>query len=523
MRPKADNFQIEKSSPVCYLLEDMRKKFRILAALACLMLVHQSLNAGEEETAAETGGPYVIEEIFFQIEGRTQEYILAKKLEIRKGARFESREKLEAYLLDRQEVLRAQRVLEKGSITYTTTENPDGGEDVQVFVIAEDTWNIVAWPNLKYDSNKGLFLGLRFRDSNFFGSMEPLRIDLDYIIGERSNGFKQELQFLIPFQLFEHNWRLRSLERAEYTAQDGWKVNAEAGLAIDFPYNEQVWTLEYVQGFYYKDEDYYGDHYYHSSKLLFGSDFIVLPDMGWIGSLKYRPDVFTRVKYRADRDLCEDRRGVEPGFSHRLFVSRVDWEENFREGADIWVANEYAWNLRESLWKNSLTWSATGHKALSFMGLSGRLSGFYQFFKERSYYDDDEVGKPIRGILDDRLHGDAAIFLNIDIPFKMWVWFLDPYIEGHLGPFFDAVLIKRKGEAFSRDGLYYAAGLEAMCFPKFISRSFYIRAFLGLDLEAFFSDHKLRGKVPNKEMDAPPIKDRPWKRLEAFIGFGHHY
>jgi hypothetical protein len=278
-----------------------------------------------------------------------------------------------------------------------------------------------------------------------------------------------------------------------------------------------------VQGFYYRDADFYDDHYYHSSKLMFGSDFALPVDMGWFGSLKYRPDVFTRLKYRPGRELSSDRRGVEPGLSHKLFFSRVDWKENFREGAHLSLGNEYAWNLHEQRPKNMVEWALIGHKALSFMGASGRVSGFYQFFKERGPEDDNEVGKPIRGILDDRLRGEAAIFLNLDLPVKMWVWFLEPYIEVQAGPFFDLALVKRKHEFFSREGLYYSGGIEVVGFPKFLSRSIYIRASLGLDLEAFFHDHKLSGEVPAKNTDAPPLYGKPWKRLEAFIGFGHHY
>ncbi|MDR3200640.1 MAG: hypothetical protein LBT68_04210 [Spirochaetales bacterium] len=464
---------------------------------------------------------YIIEEVSFQLDGRTQPRILEEKLEIKKGARFESREKLEAYLLDKEAILHSQRILETGSITYTAADNPDGSRGAHVFVVAEDTWNVLALPHLKFDSNKGTFLGIRFRDNNFFGSMEPLKIDIDYIIGDgdNSNGFEQELQFVIPFQLFRHDWRLRALEKAEYTSENsGWKVNSEAGIAVDFPYNEQIWTLEYVQGFYYKDEDFYGDHYYLSSKLLFGSDFTLPVDMGWLGSLKYRPDVFTGVKYRPDRELSEDRRGTEPGLSQKLFTSRVDWKGNFREGADLSVKNEFAWNLEEREWRNGMQWAAIGHKSLSFMGVSGRLSGFYQFFKDRGPEDDDEVGKPIRGILDDRLRGDAAIFLNLDFPVKMWVWFLDPYIEVQAGPFFDAALIKHRGDSFRLDGMYYSAGIEVVGFPLFLSRSIYLRMSLGLDLEAFFDDHKLTGFAPRKDANG-----KEWKRLEAFIGFGHHY
>jgi hypothetical protein len=504
----------------------MQKKFLGWCLRLSLLFVFFPICLEALEEPAEGAG-YIIEEVSFQLDGRTQESILRKKLDIEKGRWFSTQRQLEDYLLDREIILFSQRVLETGSITYTAQEGADGVFIVHVFVVAEDTWNVLGLPHFKYDSNKGIFLGFRFRDNNFFGSMEPLKLDIDYIIGsgDTSNGFEQEIQFVIPFRLFQHDWRLRSLEKAEYTSENsGWKINAETGLAVDFPYDTQTWTLEYVQGYYYKNEDYYGDHYYLSSKLLFGTDFSLPVTAGRLGNLKYRPDVFTRVKYRPDRDLSEERRGVEPGFVHKFFISRIDWKDNFREGADLSATNEIAWNLRETEWRNSVELALVGHKSLVFMGISGRLSGFYQFFRDKGPEDDEEVGKPIRGILDDRMKGDAAIFLNLDFPIKMWIWFLDPYLEVQTGPFFDFALIKRKGQHFQRDGIYYSAGLECMVFPKFLSRSIYLRASLGLDLEAFFDDHKLTGVVPQKKADAPPRPGgEPWKRLEAFIGFGHHY
>jgi hypothetical protein len=350
--------------------------------------------------------------------------------------------------------------------------------------------------------------------------MEELKLNLDYTFGSdnNSNEVGQELAFTIPFQLFQRNWRLRARDELIYKPDSkSWKFDSEVGLAVDFPHNGQDWTLEYVHRYYYDDRDFYGDRYYNESKLLFGTDFALPLALGHLGALKYGPHVFTRVKYRPDRELSEDRRGVEPGIIHKLFVNRIDWKDNLREGADLSLTNELAYNLRDIRWKNSIDWALIGHKAFSRAGLSGRFSGFFQFFREKGPGDYDEVGKPIRGILDDRLRGDAGLFLNLDFPIKMWVWFMAPYMEVLAGPFFDFALIKRKNDSFRLDELYYTVGFEAIAFPKF-SRSIFLRASLGIDLEAFLKDHKLSGFAPRKDAEG-----KQWKRLEAFIGFGHHY
>ena len=51
---------------------------------------------------------------------------------------------------------------------------------VTLDVYTRDTWNLIALPYFKYDSNSGLLLALRGRDYNFFGTMQTLTLNLDY-------------------------------------------------------------------------------------------------------------------------------------------------------------------------------------------------------------------------------------------------------------------------------------------------------------------------------------------------------
>jgi hypothetical protein len=462
---------------------------------------------------------FVIEDVSYDITGLTWERILAKRGDIKKGRTFSNREQLEAYLADRRQVLINQRVLADADITYATRDLPDGSVGVHVFVKTEDTWNIFLLPYFKYDSNKGLLLALRGRDFNFLGSMETLELDLDYTYVDMSEfELGQKLEFILPFRFANYDWRFGLEQGLTYNAEDdNYEFRLITSLSIDLMTNRlglnEDWTLQFSQGYFYNGMDSYGDNSYLESKLSFGADMELPWEFGRLGSLKYYPRVFTQVKYHYDRDLSEERRGVEPGFTHELYVERIDWLGNFRNGAYISLGNTDIYNLRDLRWKNSINWSVIGHKAFPWIGLSGRLSGFFQLDKELGLVDEDNtVGEPIRGILDSRLVGDAGFFLNTDFLLKMWLWKLDKYLEVQGGPFFDAALVKRKGESFDFDEFWYGGGIQVLVFPKF-ARSLYIRASIGFDLEAVLEDGGLGGTASRDG----------GKKWEMFIGLGHHY
>jgi hypothetical protein len=123
----------------------------------------------------------------------------------------------------------------------------------------------------------------------------------------------------------------------------------------------------------------------------------------------------------------------------------------------------------------------------------------------------DEAGDTVRGILDDRIVGDAGLYGNIDLPFRMWIWFMERWFEGHLSPFFDYALVSPEGSGGLSEA-WYGTGLEAFAFADF-ARSLYLRISFGVDLKAMLEGGSL---------GAPAQSDgRP--RYEIFVGIGHHY
>ncbi len=480
-----------------------------------------SLNAQDKPVASD-GKSYVIENVSYEIEGRTWEYALDLKLDIRRGMTFAGKQELESYLADKQQVLMNQRVIAAGSVTYSEKPRPDGSIGVQVLVKSEDTWNFVVLPYAKYDSNDGLLLALRGRDFNFLGSMQTLELDLDYTFNlgnsDPKKELKQALNFEVPFKLLDRNWRFGIEEELSFDTQsDDLDFKLKESVAIDFlraeGFEKEYWTLKFSQGYYFNgNDDDYGDTLYHESRVSFGTNFELPLMFGKYSIFKYAPGVFTQVKYRPGRELSEDRRGFEAGFAHGVTASRIDWIGDYRDGASVSLTNTNTYNFERTDWEKLVEWEFIGHKAFSWCGLSGRFKGFYDFDKELGDNSTDDVGSAIRGVLDDRLRGDRGIFVNADFLVSMWTWFLEKWFEVQAGPFLDVGYVHPKNASFSKDDIWYGGGIQVIVFPKF-ARSLYIRASLGFDLQAVYENKRLTGNSPR---DGESVH-------EIFIGLGHAY
>ncbi len=458
---------------------------------------------------------YVIESVQYHIEGRTWEYALAKKIDFKLGMTFPSKEELEDFLRDKQQLLMNQRVLAEARVTYTTTPRTDGGTGVHVDVFTVDTWNLIILPYFKFDSNKGLLLSIRTRDFNFLGSLETLKLDLDYTITTtKQNEFGQTLEFKVPFRLLDRDFKIGLAESLTYNADDdSYDFSAVLSLGMDISFLQRIWTIGISQGYYYDDKDFYGDRYYYQTILSFGTEFETPFTMGKWNHVLYSPKVYVKTNYKPDRELSEERRGYGPGFYHELSVERIDWLGNFRNGGGASIGNDLYFDVPKDEWERKITWSLVGHRAFGWFGVSGRLSGLYSFDKDLGIDPDDDLGAPIRGILDDRLVGNLVFYVNTDLLLKMWTWFMDPYLEVQAGPFFDYALTKRKDSAIDwKNNSWYGGGVQVLVFPRF-ARSLYIRGSIGWDLEAVLKDHRLTG---TSSRDG-------FKRYEIFIGLGHHY
>jgi len=454
---------------------------------------------------------FIIRNVNYTIEGSTRESVLIHYLNIKSGQSFSSKDKLLTCLDTKVQLINNQRTLAEGRIDASYINDPDNPDitfvDMDVYV--KDTWNYILLPYAKYDSNEGFLLSLRGRNYNFLGSMETLSVNLDYL---KPDGGTSEYSLNggleLPFYIWGYNWKFSLDEDIIISSDSPLELQTKAGISMDIPLNSLTWQASVDQEFYLnEDGESDADGYYTITSARLGSSIPTGLDLPLLGELSYTAGLITSYAYKPFDVLSEERKGYELGGQHGISAGQINWQGNFRDGISLSADQNLRYNFTRELWLSNMDIEFQYHKSFGWGGISSRLQGFYLYNST-----EEAIGGPIRGILNARLDGNSAIFLNVDFPVKIWIWFLDRWFEGHLSPFFDYAIVKTNDGDFSLNEGWYGAGIEGFAFLK-AARSIYLRLSLGVDMEAI-----LDGALPG---DPAPRDGEPIYAL--YLGLGHHY
>ncbi len=498
----------------------MKTILKVILCLVCLVQTAGFL------TAAETKGnkagtsraidPYVIEDVAYYIQGRTIERILAERIAVDKGREFATREALDAYIAEKEQLLENERVLGLTKIEAAILEVRDGVTYVRLDVYTKDSWNIVALPYPRYNSNDGLLLSIRLRDYNFLGSMETLELNLDYERDtEDVTTFGADTSFSVPFTGLGQEWEWALSLEASYGSDEIFRFTEKTDVSMQFDFLVP-WTLSLYQEYKLNEEDDGPDPdgYYLTNGVSMSAGIEVLKKFLWFGPLTYSPSASLSINYNFKDwiSISESRRGPTLNLDQSLSAGKVNWKKNFRDGTKFSVSNSNSYNFYSMSegdpypWDHGLTGEFFGFKEAYPFGYSARLRGMWEF-------EDDSGGSeggPLRGILDKRMTGDLAFYLNSDMAVKTWIWFMARWFEMHTSVFFDMGVIRTYQGDFQDP--FYAGGIEFVVFPKF-ARSMLMRASLGVDLEALFNGADLFAPAPRDGKES----------YELSIGLGYHY
>lgn len=481
----------------------MRRNIGRPLIILALLLLSSPWSLFAQESGEGEEALFVITEVDYDMEGRTRKWALREVVELEEGMTFPSQEALEAHLSRQHQNLINQRQLQSAQVDYDVIENETGPDGVRVIVRTEDTWNIIVLPYFKYDSNDGLLLSLRGRDYNFFGTLQELSIDLDYLrTTDETNEWTIAMDFSLPFNMLQRRWRLSFEEEFIYEEGDV-EFTTSAGVGYGFELWENPWEVGIRQGYSYYTMDDEPDDYYLTNTAYLNGDIGTPIPAGPMGYFHYRPETSLYVNYAFDETLSDENRGTFFTFDHELAAGGFDWIGNFRDGVEVSVGNENDYSFYRTDWDNKITGSAKGYLAVDPFGLSARTTGFY--YLDGIPDDQDDAAEDIRGVLDDEMIGDIGLFLNTDVALKVWT--LEPIFEMQWAAFFDvAYVTDTEGSVDEENDLRYGAGIEIIGFPLF-ARSLYLRGSLGFDLKRI--------------MDGESWTDGDVR--EIFIGLGHHY
>ena len=487
-----------------------------------------------------------IETVEYKIEGLTKRYPLQLAVPIDRFTIFETEQAYFHYLDEIRLKLNNLRVLESSSVESEYIENRDGIVLAKITISTKDTWNIIALPFPKFDSNTGFVAKIKGKDYNFLGTMQILNVDISYILdnsGKSSGSLGTNFSF--PFKAGPLNaiYKLEALLNVE-------KRNASFDLnnTIEFCYPTRFVDIYFgaYQGFYLnrprdenqgkkeniqtgEDEEKNNEKPIYDKYFLYTKFFaytpIMLYNFEYAGKLVYTPYISFYGNWAFNQLNERKKRGVSTTFSHSLSLSRIDWKNNFREGFSFSIENSYSYNFfLKDVPEIEVSSTARGYYSLvDRIGFYAQLDAFYFFAEEPS----QRAGKNLRGILNKRIKTDVGITLNFDIPIKItsfdfekisgveWTRFFG--FEWFISFFVDMALVHdtQTNRYFHPFDGWYSGGFEMILYPHKM-RSIYFRISLGFDLSELKNVRGINkiGGIAKRDDEAIS---------EIFIGIGLHY
>jgi hypothetical protein len=489
-------------------------------------------------------GPYVIRSVDFDIQGRTKDFVLMNLIDPYQrlvGSSFPDKASLDAFVADKVRILSSQRVLALVTPRYEILPAPGGGYDVALHFEVVDSWNIIALPYGKYDSNSGLLLSLRGRDYDFLGSAQPLELNLNY---QRSpagvDSYGTQLDFTAPFQAAGAVWDLGFAENGQFWTDGTASTITAASITYNIPHLGLPALITAGQSFSYDAMAPAADPdlWYLGESLAATATIPLTESLGsWrgvdLGPLTYIPSLEVDYTWRPGASLQYYGNGTpssaydstiaqsmqnSPQFYGRggalsiassgLALGRVDWVGNMREGLSLTLTGRAAYNAQ---W-NDLIGDAdlTGYAFAQWkgrVGVGARLLGMDRFSGQFAGAQNDSMtmlGQYMRGIIDARISGVQAAILNLNLPVKLFDFPSHVVLRTHAldfemqaQPFLDLALVRPDySAASSNDWLWYSGGLELLFFPQGL-RSFIVRLSAGWDLKNVFATHSLSAATPD--------------------------
>ena len=469
-------------------------------------------------------GKIVVRSVVYEVDGRTIPYYLGQKADLPEGMEFSSIGAFESYLARARQRLLNERVLDTVEVELGYgLEMTEGIVPVDILFKIKDTWNIIALPYFKYDSNSGLLLSGRARDYNFLGSMLPLRINANFEKEIGGTGiWGADFDFSYPFPAFDLHWSLDLNGSIDFHAE-GTNPAAMLGLGISSYINLGPGILDIGLGqqFFFNgresSDSEYEDKFFMTTSAELGYSYPL-----WVSPegdrLKIRPRTGITGNWNVG-GINDYRLQGSPTLSvgTGLSYGMVDWIGNFRDGWQTDVDVNLDYSVSHHSYSRNISASASKFSEFGWFGLGIRFKALYLFDEAN-----DTVGKELRGILNKRAVTDAAYVVNLDLPirvirFRPSVWFNKNWMrvfdfDQHWTPFFDMSQGHYDDTWFLVTKGWYGAGLEVITFPV-VMRRFFVRISLGVDLIDVLSTRSLSGRS---------LRDGEATR-EIFFGLGHHY
>lgn len=442
---------------------------------------------------------YKINSVTYNITGKTKKSAIRRMVPIDTSRIFKTEDEFAAYLRDVNIQMNNTRTFQTVSYDYRThPADENAGEDANALYLADLTWtlldtkHLIIAPYPKYNSNSGFEGKVKFKDTNFLGTMSILTSDLTFALPEKTDdkemkqlagdagiafGFNFEYNFPFKIKKFDVVW----LNNYEFSYTIGHSMpewSAKTGLQFNFPLNKAmkfVFTL--TQGSFgtieYKQ---FNDAFYFSEEGNIALPAEIAQIEHW-GPVVYAPfiDILYNWDFNGINSANKKLLGPAFAFGHTLSTERINWKHNFRTGASFSIMQTFTYNFRKKELAPKFSSEIMLFKGFKYAGFASR---FYYFVGKNTT---ENIGPRLRGIKDEQhftpayrtaekaCETDSALVINFDVPIHIFSThftknkFLKKMnFEIQMAPFIDIALYNnyaKKSLFWLKDG-FYAAGLE---------------------------------------------------------------
>jgi hypothetical protein len=380
------------------------------------------------------------------------------KYSLREGQLFDNERELRTKIQEAIQDLTNLRVYQSLDSSYTIT-----GNQVDVILYIEDSWNLIPLPFALIDTAKGGFIvGGIMIWNNFAGTTTDLRTSygyapeawwpLDQAVDPVYSDFQLAWTRLFwdrfGFKLSYRNWfRTESklegattLAKYQYIFSD---LNASWSLSMDF------WP-EYL-GF--------------------------MNGLGYSQSIGYRQNFGLDILEQNSVDVTFPFTGPQTGFSHGLGYSDKNWQGNFETGWSWGIGQGMYWNWEQNALIQSYSLDYFLAQQWDWFGFKWKVELAQGLQEELS-----NRGSGLRGVPDGSLFGFTSLNSRLSFPIQLiyWdgFWGIKNFVEIQIWPFIDSGIATSDYETF-RTGA--SAGFDAVIYPLF-AKSFVLRFTIGWDL-----------------------------------------
>ncbi|MDR0539215.1 MAG: hypothetical protein LBG74_01750 [Spirochaetaceae bacterium] len=534
-----------------------------ISVFYALFIMRWALPAQEFPSSTEM---FRIAAVEYASGGRTKEFALANYINIETGLEFDSIQKLENFIQQKKQHLLNNRIFADSNIEYTVGELKNSIYPVYIHVSTTDTRNFLIVPYPKYDSNTGFLFRLRAWDKNAFGAMNLLEADIGYTYTRENpaDDFRHSLLFALdtiyPFSAWGLLWNVDIYNKSTWTfgAEHPFVLNNALGISVNLPLGRTILKPGFRESIVitaknelpeidYDDMKFTGDKRISKHDYMNGISGLLLdewymasrPYLQWTipisfksfanADILYETNISGLFIYTPGASVSDAHKGANIEFSQRLGFAAVNWLNNFRSGAYMYIQNDIIYNFEYHDFNASVSLAAAAYKKIAdFFGMSARLRYKHWFGTDSMWTMQSaaEAGAAVRGIRDRSLFANSLLAFNFDFPFRLFVfipsaWFNTRKLryfnfELHFSPFVDTAFVNGtqfnkkyvplKNMVFSFDDMAAGAGF-ALHFYPLEWRSLFLRFSFAVNMLELFRTGDIFGG------DGP----------EIFFGIGHYY